>query len=645
MSGKYRNIKTVDEEVFAKISPYDFYMKKYWQLRGEWRHQLYAWMRREPVDGTASISPVRCLAGERLPVTLSVSLNEKLDAGGRIAVYFPYTFGGIEARTSMMNYQDSNGQIGYGCRITASCNTDAVELATVVHSTGSVFTCVEVIVESGCVAECESIDIVIGDSCCKPSMVNEKAKSYPFRVAVDFDGNDNFRPIVPNPSIDVVGNRAVGFRCYAPALVKKNQPFTLKIVAVDALNHNPSYDYCGTIELQVKDGVLSGPTRVDVRADSHGIIEIPGLQLDADHVVRICAIDAENGLIGSSNPICLESIVADDMSLYFGEIHSHTDLSDGVGTPENNYFWARDVEGLDFSALADHFEKGQNYNYELADKWQITKDVTEQFNSPDNFVTLLGYEIGTFAGGSHRNVYFPNNNGPMIVEEDGDKIDVNNVFDKLDGLDYILIPHAPRFHGVDWNGRHDAEHQRLVEICSTWGISEEGGVKSVRHALDMGYKLGFTGGTDSHYAEPGNPDVGGITGVYAPALSRIDIFNALIARRTFATSGPRITMVFYVNNALMGSEIPCSESALITGRVVSPEVLKSIEIIRNGKTVHEMNCEKGCVDQQIQWLDPESVAQTLQEREFTGEKTTYYYLKCTTVNSQYAWSSPVWIVL
>ena len=62
-----------------------------------------------------------------------------------------------------------------------------------------------------------------------------------------------------------------------------------------------------------------------------------------------------------------------------------------------------------------------------------------------------------------------------------------------------------------------------MEICSSWGISEEGGegrYQSVRHALEMGYRFGFTGGTDNHSAEPGNPDLGGITGVLAPALTR-----------------------------------------------------------------------------------------------------------------------------
>ena len=36
----------------------------------------------------------------------------------------------------------------------------------------------------------------------------------------------------------------------------------------------------------------------------------------------------------------------------------------------------------------------------------------------------------------------------------------------------------------------------------------------------MGYRFGVTGGTDNHSAEPGNPDLGGITGMYTPDLTR-----------------------------------------------------------------------------------------------------------------------------
>lgn len=75
------------------------------------------------------------------------------------------------------------------------------------------------------------------------------------------------------------------------------------------------------------------------------------------------------------------------MNLYRGEVHSHTNESDGIGSITEAYTYARDVARLDFFAVTDHSST-------------ITKDVlqkkhanaAEQFNDPGKFVALYGYE-------------------------------------------------------------------------------------------------------------------------------------------------------------------------------------------------------------------------------------------------------------
>jgi hypothetical protein len=359
-------------------------------------------------------------------------------------------------------------------------------------------------------------------------------------------------------------------------------------------------------------------------------------------VSRIQVLDETNGLLGQTNPICPEA-APDGLALYYGEIHSHTELSDGGGTPEDSYRWARDVEGLDFAGLADHFEDGQSYNYTLEDKWRITREVTDQFYEPGRFVSFLGYEIGTLD--RHRNVYFRDGEGRMIVEgRGGETVTMDNVFEKLAGSDYILIPHAPKFHGIDWDRPHEPERQRLIEICSTWGISEEGGPLSVRAGLDYGYRFGFTGGTDNHQAEPGNPELGGITGVYAESLTREAIFDALMARRTFATSGPRMIVTFRVNGALMGTELaPTDGPREVTGRCITCDAIDRIEVIRNGEVVHAVSGGGGR-DRRIEWEDAEDADGLLEERPLDGRRCAYYYLRVITVNGDIGWSSPIWLL-
>jgi hypothetical protein len=45
---------------------------------------------------------------------------------------------------------------------------------------------------------------------------------------------------------------------------------------------------------------------------------------------------------------------AGEYRLYWGDVHTHTSLSDGKGTPEQVLTYARDVAHLDFVILSDH---------------------------------------------------------------------------------------------------------------------------------------------------------------------------------------------------------------------------------------------------------------------------------------------------
>ena len=41
-------------------------------------------------------------------------------------------------------------------------------------------------------------------------------------------------------------------------------------------------------------------------------------------------------------------------NVYYGQLHSHTRISDGTGSPAQAYEYARDTAGLDFFSIADH---------------------------------------------------------------------------------------------------------------------------------------------------------------------------------------------------------------------------------------------------------------------------------------------------
>ena len=84
---------------------------------------------------------------------------------------------------------------------------------------------------------------------------------------------------------------------------------------------------------------------------------------------------------------------ASPYQVYFGDIHGHSELSDGKGSPDDYFTVARDEAKLDFCALTDH-DHGGVRRPELweAGKWELVQKKVAEYHEPGRFVTLLAYE-------------------------------------------------------------------------------------------------------------------------------------------------------------------------------------------------------------------------------------------------------------
>lgn len=159
---------------------------------------------------------------------------------------------------------------------------------------------------------------------------------------------------------------------------------------------------------------------------------------------------------------------------------------------------------------------------------------------------------------------------------------------------------------VDWTQAYAApSRESVVEMYSehgssecmdlddptcAWRLNEASGYHlegSVQAALAQGFQLGFVGGTDSHDARPGSVDdgagavahwrdsdgdgetdtvieqfaAGGLTGAWVAAgaetpLEPDALFDAIEARQTAATSGPRPAVVAFAVDSAGGAHLP-----------------------------------------------------------------------------------------
>ena len=128
-----------------------------------------------------------------------------------------------------------------------------------------------------------------------------------------------------------------------------------------------------------------------------------------------------------------------------------------------------------------------------------------------------------------------------------------------------------------------------MEIVSEHGTFDWLG----RRYLANGFQLGFVGAGDDHIGHPGYKPrplgryyfdgYGGLAAVYAPTKQRDTLFDAMKARRTYATNGARIVLKSRINSRHMGEVVPSATQCVIEGAVHGTAPIESITLVKNGR--------------------------------------------------------------
>jgi hypothetical protein len=213
-------------------------------------------------------------------------------------------------------------------------------------------------------------------------------------VAVDGDGDGVRAIVLDSPTIDVLAGEPARLVLTLPTTARPGERVRLSIAALDSRG-NRGVALKEEIELHSA-GDLGLPEKLTL---SEGGVLSLDVSPASDGVYRILA-STPSGLAAESNPL----VVRDGIPrVLWGDLHGHTQLSDGTGTPEDYFAYARDVAALDVIALTDHDHWGMRFLDGNPGLWKTIEGAALRFDEPGRFVALVGFEWTSWLHG-HRHV-------------------------------------------------------------------------------------------------------------------------------------------------------------------------------------------------------------------------------------------------
>lgn len=331
-----------------------------------------------------------------------------------------------------------------------------------------------------------------------------------------------------------------------------------------------------------------------------------------------------------------------DWNLYFGQLHAHTDISNGAGSVEEAFQYASQVDGLDFFAVTDHSDSFDNADMgaidadgaDISADWAAGKQAAASVTGED-FVGLFGFEMTWPEDKQLGHISTFNTPGWQTR----DQADFENVPTALENYYKALasVPgsvsqfnHPDTVHG-DFE-RFDHYSPQYDAVVSLLEVAGEDGVVDCEYydlALDKGWHVAPTNNQNNHKGQWGDASEAR-TVVLAKDLTEESLYAAMKDRRVYATQDSDLAIYYELNGTVMGSIIPKSEEAEITVFLSDPtdEAIGSVEVVTDGGAV--------LVSEYV-----ETPSQVLELSASGGH--SYYYLRVTQPDGDVAVTAPVWM--
>lgn len=371
---------------------------------------------------------------------------------------------------------------------------------------------------------------------------------FEFHVLVDPIACYHFVPVEQQPAIAVIGGPRDQWVAVLPSTVAVGEPFSLRIRSDDCWG-NPASTPAARLTIRPSLPVAGLPDRIELEEGSSAFT-IDGIVVEAPGILRIDICDAQDERLCGSNPSLVEGQVEE--RLYWADFHAQSGETIGTNAAEDYFRFARDLAFLD---IVGH--QGNDFQITAA-IWDRLNRLFDAYDQAGRFVALPGYEwSGNTALGGDRNVFFRQSGRTIrrsshaLVPDMSDAADdchtAAELFEALrrDGEDVITFAHVGGRY-ADIGIAHEPKIETAVEVHSSWGTFEW----IVHDAFDLGYRVGIVANSDGHKGRPGaeGPGAsmfgayGGLTCLQMPELSRDATFEALRARRHYATTGSRMLL-------------------------------------------------------------------------------------------------------
>ena len=353
---------------------------------------------------------------------------------------------------------------------------------------------------------------------------------------------------------------------------------------------------------------------------------------------------------------------------YFGQLHSHTQYSDGAGSLDSALAYVKalpDNANVDFVAFTDHsnyFDSKNNPNVEAAlydtslvkdsdpsHSWATYKNTVAAFNAANagKMVAIAGFEMTWSGGPGHINTF----NTPGIVSRNNTTLN-NKTKDAGLQAYYKLLSQAEGANSISqfnhpgttfgnfidfgyWDAVVDTR-MYMVEVGNGEGQIGAGGYypsyEQYIMALDKGWHVAPTNNQDNHKGRWGNANDARDV-ILTDDFTEDGIYAALRARRMYATEDKNLELDYTVNGNMMGSIIDVPEKLNFEISFNDPDRTDSIAkvelVVNSGKVAYTWNSAADLANGSVSVeLAPEY---------------TYYFVRVTEGDGDLAVTAPVWV--